>query len=403
MAQLEAVSTTIPGHVPPNLIVDFDFYHVAPGYRDFHEVSGALVSEAPAIFYTGRNGGHWVVTKYDLVSKIARDAELFGNVPYTIPTFAGEPKLAPGFTDPPEHTHYRRALSGFFTPGAAVALKDAIRARTIEVIDDVVGHGGCDFVASVAEVLPVSIVMDLLGLPRERLREYRKYIKQALGSPDPDGKRLGFSWCEAEMRLAIAERAERPRGDMISRMFEVDMGDGRKPTRDEILNLCMMLFVAGLDTVTLSMAYGIRHLAEDQALQTRLREEPALVEAATEELLRRYSVVQTGRTVARDVELEGITLKKGDRMLLLTAAADLDPSAYPDPMTVDFERARRPHLAFLAGPHRCIGMHLARVELQILYEEWLARLPAFRVDPTVPQRFGGGHVLAILNLSLRWD
>jgi cytochrome P450 len=343
-----------------------------------------------------------VITRYDFLSKAARDNDLFSVVPYTIPTFEGEPRLAPNFFDPPEHTPYRQILNKVFTPGAAVALKGTIRERAIELIEAVAGKEGCEFVESVSEVLPVSILMDLLGLPRARLRDYRKYVKQALGSQDPQGKREGYALIEAAMRAVIEERAAAPGSDMISFMFEADMG-ARKPNPDEILNLCMMLFAAGLDTVTVSMAYGVRHLAQDQALQARLRAEPALIEAATEELLRRYSPAQPARTVKHDTEFDGVTLKKGDRVLMLAAAGNLDPVAYPNPTSVDVDRPKRPHLAFFAGPHRCVGMHLARVEIQILYEEWLARIPPFRIDERVPQGFGGGHVLSIHNLPLRWD
>ena len=164
-----------------------------------------------------------------------------------------------------------------------------------------------------------------------------------------------------------------------------------------------MIFRAGLDTASVSLSYGIRHLAEDKKLQSRVRREPALIGKLVEELLRRFSAAQPGRTLTRDITFEGVELKKNDRVFFMIAAANLDPSTFEDPLMVSLDRPNLPHLAFNVGPHRCVGMHLARVELQIAYEELLARLPQFRLDGERVVTASGGHVFALNEVWLRWD
>ena len=209
-------------------------------------------------------------------------------------------------------------------------------------------------------------------------------------------------WIINELSEAIRDHQRNPREDLISELIDAEI-EGRKASFEETLNFCMMLFAAGLDTVTVSLSYGVRHLAEDANLQTWARANPNKVQELTEEMLRRYSAAQPGRTVTRDVVMDNVTLKKGDRVLLLVAGANLDPDAFDSPLAVIPGRPKTPHLAFNVGPHRCVGMHLARVELQIAYEEWLARIPTFRLDPDCASSSSGGHVLSLNSLGLRWD
>jgi cytochrome P450 len=392
----------VPAHVPSDRIFDFDLYRVAPGRKDLMDSVAALRTKAPGIFFTPLNGGHWVIVGYKLLTEAAKATGIFSSSPYTIPDYPDEPPLAPLLLDPPVHTVYRNVLQRVFTPSAALALRENIRSNAISLIDAVAGNGRCDFVASIAEQLPVSVFLGLLGLPITRLHEYRAAVKAFLGSADIESKRRAAAWIEDELSSAIRERQRSARSDLISELLGADLG-GRAPIFEEMVNFCMMLFAAGLDTVTVSMSYGMRHLAEDQELQSWARANPHKITELTEELLRRYSAAQPGRTVTRDVEIDQVLLKKGDRVLLLCAGADLDPQVFEAPERVDPERPKKPHLAFNVGPHRCVGMHLARVELQMVYSEWISRIPPFRIDSSVTQAFTGGHVLSMNNLGLRWD
>jgi cytochrome P450 len=151
------------------------------------------------------------------------------------------------------------------------------------------------------------------------------------------------------------------------------------------------------------MGFGIRHLAQDQALQAELRANPKTIPEAAEELLRRYTFTVPPRKVAKDIVFEGLQMKAGERVMLFLPAADLDPGEFAGSDRFDLTREKKAHIAFNTGPHRCLGSHLARVELQTLYEQMLARLPPFRLDPQRPPKFHGGHVIGVDTLWIVWD
>jgi len=168
-------------------------------------------------------------------------------------------------------------------------------------------------------------------------------------------------------------------------------------------NWGVLLFLAGLDTVMNGIGLGVRHLATDPALQDRLRKNPELSQDLTEELLRRYTFTVPVRMAAKDTEWHGAPIKARERVLMLLGGADLDTGRFADPERTDIDREDKVHIAFGTGPHRCVGSHLARIELQILYEELLAGLPTFRLDPENPPQFHGGNVIGLNSLNLVWD
>jgi cytochrome P450 len=178
--------------------------------------------------------------------------------------------------------------------------------------------------------------------------------------------------------------------------------DGRPTTLEDMENYAVLLFIAGLDTVMNGMGFGVRHLAQDPDLQRTLRADPRRIPVAAEELLRRYTFTVPVRKVHKDVVFEGLHMREGERVMLFLPAADLDPKEFPDSDRLDIQR-EKPHIAFNAGPHRCLGSHLARVELQTLYEQMLERLPEFRLDPLHPPKFHGGPVIGVDSLTLVWD
>jgi len=192
-----------------------------------------------------------------------------------------------------------------------------------------------------------------------------------------------------------------PRDDILSRIATADLG-GRRPTFDEIQRYLLLLANAGLDTVVNAMSFATWHLARDQALQDRLRADPALIPDAIEEFFRRYAVSSIGRRVTRDIEFRGVPLRAGDRFILLLPAASLDGAAYPQPGDVQLKR-ETPAISFGAGVHRCLGSHLARLELRILMTEWLRRIPSFRLDPAAAPRSHAGLVYTVDELNLQWD
>jgi cytochrome P450 len=248
----------------------------------------------------------------------------------------------------------------------------------------------------------VQVFLKFLGLPLDRQTEYRTLIREHMQNTDPRQTLPKLQNVAATMRETLLERRDKPQDDLISMLWKIEI-DGQPTTLEDMENYGVLLFIAGLDTVMNGMGFGVRHLAQDLALQDELRANPKVVTEAAEELLRRYTFTIPPRIVGKDMVFEGLEMKKGERVMLFLPAADLDPKEYPGADRFDLTRENKVHIAFNAGPHRCLGSHLARIELQILYEQMLARLPQFRLDPQDPPAFHGGHVIGVDKLPLVWN
>ena len=417
MSQTATLSRAVPapGHIPESAVYDFDMYYDPAYLADPHERVLDLVRTAPPVFWTPRNGGHWMFMSHAANFKASRDTESFTSqfasreqleairamMPPGTPPI---PQATPINLDPPEHGQYRAPLQQAFSPKAMLALKDDIRALANQLIDNVIDRGRCDLMVDIAEPLPVRVFLKMLGLPLERQDEYRALVKEHLSDPEPDPRKVMAKLLRitAMMRDRLLERRDHPQDDLISLLWRSQI-NGRPTTLDDMENYGVVLFIAGLDTVMNGMGFGIRHLARDQALQAQLRANPKIIPEAAEELLRRYTFTVPTRKVARDVVFEGLQMKAGERVMLFLPAADLDEGEFAGSDRFDLNREKKAHIAFNTGPHRCLGSHLARVELQTLYEQMLARLPPFRLDPDHPPKFHGGHVIGVDTLSIIWD
>ncbi len=404
-----------PAHVDDAFVYDFDNFR-DPGYlADPHARIAEMIRDAPSVFWTPRNGGHWMIIGHEAVFKASRDVAAFSSefVPQAmIKTMiasmpAGTPHIPqplPINIDPPEHTMYRAPLQGAFSPKSMLALKDDIRALAAGLIDDIKAKGHCEFMAEVAEPMPVQVFLKMFGLPLEKQVQYREIVKGHLATPESDARESMKKLVNiaAVMHDTLIERRDNPQNDIISLLWQTEIG-GKPTTLDDMENYCVVLFIAGLDTVMNGMGHGVRHLASNPDLQAQLRANPKLVAEASEELLRRYTFTVPPRIVGKDMAFEGAEMRKGERAFLFLPAADLDPREFENPELFDLKRESKVHIAFGTGPHRCLGSHLARIELQVLYEELLARLPEFRLDPDHPIRYHGGHVVGPDTLHLLWD
>ncbi|MBS3962376.1 MAG: cytochrome P450 [Sandarakinorhabdus sp.] len=404
-----------PAHVPDALVYDFDI-HADPGLlADPHDRILKMIDEAPPVFWSPRNGGGWIVLGYDANYKASRDTETFSSefvsreqmkaMLAKLPPGAPHiPQPIPILLDPPEHTKYRQPLQRVFSPGTIAGLKDSIRLLAAELIEAVKPAGGCEFMSAIAEPLPVQVFLKMLGLPLDRMPTYRAIVKEHMEAIDTDreGAMRRLMTISAAMRDVVLDRRDNPQDDILSMLWKIEI-DGQPTTLADMENYGVLLFIAGLDTVMNGMGLAIRGLAGDPGLQRELRANPKRIGVASEEMLRRYTFTVPMRIVKRDVELEGAAMKPGDTVKLLLPAANLDARAFADPARYDLDRENNVHIAFGVGPHRCLGSHLARVEIQILYEEMLARLPEFRLDPDHPPVMHGGHVMGVESLHLLWD
>jgi cytochrome P450 len=259
--------------------------------------------------------------------------------------------------------------------------------------------------SAIAEPLPVSIFLKLFGLPVERQKEYRALVKEQMAATrdiDPERMQMRLRRVADVMGEAIRDRKVDPRGDILSMLWQANF-DGRPAETRDLENYGVMLFLAGLDTVMNGMGLGARYLADHPELQAELRANPRLVPDVSEEILRRFTFTLPPRRVVRDLDFEGIEMKQGEMAVLFLPAANLDPAEFPRPERFDTDRENKAHIAFGTGAHRCLGSHLARIELQVLYEEMIDRLPEFRIDRSMPLQFHGGPVWGPDELHLRWN
>jgi cytochrome P450 len=416
-AALELSSLTPkPGHIPDRLVYDFDL-RADPGLlANPHARVLDLIKNAPPIFWTPRNGGSWYFTSHEAIFNAARDTENFSNSympPETIKALlAMRPADAPFIPipvpigmDPPDHTKFRAPLNGAFSPKVMNALKADIRALADRLLDRIALLGRSEFMIDVAEPMPVQVFLKMMGLPIERQAEYRALVKENMdvNATGDIGKSVEVMMkINHAMHDVIIERKDKPESDLISLLWATKVDDQHLSLED-MYNYCVLLFVAGLDTVMNGIGLGVHHLATNPELQRELRAKPELVAEATEEMLRRYTFTVPPRRVAKDVTFLGVDMKENERALLFLPAADLDAKEFPNPDEFSLGREKKAHIAFNAGPHRCVGSHLARIELQILYEQLLLKLPEFRLDPDKAPMFHGGNVIGVETLNLVWD
>jgi cytochrome P450 len=401
--------------VPDAAVYDFDMF-LDPGLlKDPHERVREMLREAPPLFWTPRNMGHWVAIGHEAVFEVARNWERFSSefmpreqlqalLAMLPPDFPHVPHLRPITLDPPDHGLYRAALASTFGPRAIKARTEEIRTLAGRLLDAIVEQGRCEFVSAVAEPLPVLVFLKMMGLAPERLAEFRDLARRVLapGMLEPMEGAARMRAIADAIGGAIRERRDDPKDDIISLLWSTEI-DGQPMTMEVMEDFSCLLFMAGLDTVINAIGFAVRRMAIDQDLQAQLRADPSLIPEAVEEMLRRYSFVTLNRRVTEDTEFCGWRLKQNDRVMFSLAGAGLDPAHWPAPEAYDLARENKAHIAFGAGPHRCLGSHLARLELQLLYAELLKRLPTFRLDPDHPIEYRAGNVLAVEKLPIRWD
>lgn len=383
-------------------VIDFDCYAVEPVDGDI-QLGWKRLHDGPDIFWTPRNGGHWVLTRAADIYAAYRDDDLFSSHHVAIPAEERTMKFAPAEFDKPEHAKYRMAIAPLFTPSQIKRMEEKARTLSAELIDEFRPDGGCEFVGAFADRLPITIFLTMMDLPATDHALLAPHVEAIARSPDPQAIGTAFQTMIGYLDGKIAEREARGGGeDALSRLLASNIGE-RPATRDEVLSLAANVMFAGLDTVLSGMAFIMRFLAINPVHRRRLVDEPALIPDAIEELLRRHGIANLARMVSRTTEFGGVVMQEGDLVQLPTALHGLDERRFDDPLTVDFDRADKAHIAFAVGPHRCLGSHLARMELRVMLEEWLPRIPDFRVRDPDGVVARSGRLNALKSLPLAWN
>lgn len=391
----------VPPHVAPDRVFDFDIFVDPRVDQDVQGCYSRILKDAPDVFWTPRNGGHWMVHRFDTITAIVTDPEHFSCREMQIPRAPNRTILIPLNLDPPDNAPYRKALMPFFSARAIRAMEPALRSRAVELVEEIAQKGECDFAYDVAARYPVSIFMDMMGLPLHRLRSFRLIAEQYFAARTLEDYAATEPLIVGIMTDLIELRRKEPGDDLLSHLLSVDV-EGRKLVAGELLSICILLFLGGMDTVTNVLGFTYQYFAQDGALQERLSDHPELIPEFVEEALRLYAVVSNPRVVAKDCERFGVTFLSGDMVSCVLAMAGRDERVNPDPNTFRLDRTQKRHLAFSTGPHMCLGHILARAELRILTEEWLKRVPRFAPVTGASHRFRLGNVNALSSLPLRW-
>lgn len=394
-----------PGHVPPPLVVDAPIPGQAPGSDPYLQL--AALHDGPRIFFKAPSAeepaGAWIISRADDARAVLQNAQLFSS--HDVAPFAryvGEdwPTIPIGL-DPPEHMKFRLPLNPIFSPNRMKEMEPGVRARAVALIEAFAGEGRCEFVAAFANPFPISIFMQIMGLPEGDFDDLVRWEHELLHARDQAEQQRGAMGFLHYLRALIADRKASPGDDLASLIAHAQIA-GRPITEDEVMGIYFLLVAAGLDTVAASLGMYFRHMALDQALQARLRADPSLIPNAVEEFLRRYTISTLSRTATADTELAGVKIKAGDKVIVATGAPSFDAAEFACPMDFDIDRTPNRHFAFSYGPHRCIGSHLARRELVIAMEECLARLPPFRIAEGETSTIVPGTLLGIDKLPLVW-
>jgi cytochrome P450 len=390
-------------------VVHFEYAPAPTPGTSFFEQLDALRREHE-VFRSDEAQGYWVFTRNEMIVDALQRPEIFSSTA-TVPTIPEPPyQWIPLMVDPPYHAKWRKLLGGWFSPGRIASLEAPVRERCAKLVDSIVALGECDFVADFASQFPTIIFLQIIGLPVEQLDQFMEWEDKILHlnsetDPDYSGMMAAMDQVTKHFAELIADRRNDPhsRGDdIISAAIDWTI-DGEPVSDKDLLSCMLMLFMAGLDTVASQLSFLFRHLATVPTDRQRLLADPTLIPAAVEEMLRSYSITRIGRKVTQDIDFHGCSLKAGDMVAMPLAFASRDEDVIEDATEVKIDRGVFRNVAFGAGPHRCLGSHLARRELVVAVEEWHKRIPEYSVPygAEVIEHSGNG-VYGLDRLPLRW-
>jgi cytochrome P450 len=375
----------------------FDLAEPQPKYKALIEMGGVI---SPA-------EGFVVVASRAAVDEVLRNPETFTS--QGLVQLGNVRPLIPLSVDPPEHKKYRKILDPLFAPKKMDAIEDDVAARVNHFIDAFEDRGSCHFTDELAVPFPSAVFLGLMGLPWDELDTLLR-LKDGIMRPGGGG-------LDTEEQIKIRdvigqeiyvyfdaildERQKKPREDILSGFLQTEV-DGEKLTREEILDICFLFLIAGLDTVTDSLTCFYAYLAQHPERRRQIVEDPSVIPRAVEEMLRWETPVPgTARASTSDTEVAGCPVSAGSLVFVSIGAANVDPEVFGDPFEVRFDREENRHLAFGGGVHRCLGSHLARRELRVALREWHRRIPEYELKPGLELEYPPG-LRSVHNLELVW-
>jgi len=357
----------------------------------YHEVQ----SQCPVHRGAGMFGGHSVhVSSYADVLWALKHPEVFSSK--DVVDVGNDVPLIPLSVDPPDHAKFRRLLDPEFSPKKMAALEPEARALVNEIIDDFADRGECEFHEDFATPLPSTIFLALVGLPQSDLSDFLRWRDDTI-RPAGDTMEEAEAKRQAAGRAindyfvsALEEKTANPDDRLLSRIVTGQV-DGRPLSQAEKLGICHLLLLGGLDTVTATLDCMVTYLAQHQDRRQAIVDDPELMAPAIEEMLRQQTpVMMVPRVIAQDYELDGVKMAAGDSATLLIGAANCDEAEFESSGDVVLDRSANRHLAFGGGPHRCLGSHLARMELKVALQEFHQRIPEYEIVAGTDVHFSPG-------------
>ena len=336
----------------------------------------------------------YVISRHEDVQFALRNPDIFGSEDAV--DIGQDRPLIPLQIDPPDHVQWRRFMDPHLSPKRTALLQDDFRSLTNAIIDDFGGAGRINFHDAFSAPLPSIMFLRLLGLPIEEMEMLVRW-KDNIIRPDatePEGQLQIRRGTAQEMYEyfghQITDRRENPGDDLLSAFVQGDVS-GRNPTQNEILDIMYLFLLGGLDTVTSTLDCIISHLAADPERRRHVMDHPETIPAVVEEMLRFHTpVMGVVRTVKQPVELHGVDLEPGATVMIMIGSANTDEDAFERPEELDFEREANKHYSFGSGPHRCLGSHLARLELRVGIEEFHKRVEDYTLPDGVELEFSAG-------------
>ena len=396
------MKSAVPDHIPAQRVVDFDRFSAPQLKQCPHSAVTGLFRGAPDIFYTTGDRGHWVVTRAADARDMLRQPDKFSSDPSHNPANVRCPRTLPNQSDPPEHTAFRRIVNAYFSPAGLQKMETPIRQLARELISQVAGKGSCEFVRDIAQRFPVEIFLRMSDAPLSDREHLIAIADRFTRAPDITERLAALKDLGDYLQQLIRAREQSPGADLISLVVHGRV-DGRPLSDDEKTGMVNLLFLAGLDTVVAMLSFIMAYLGRNPAQCQRLVAEPTLVSSAVEELMRVHGVAGMERGVTSDMDYKGVQFKAGDRLVFMPHVYGLDDQMIEDPFKVDFDRPVSSHLVFGSGPHRCLGSHLARLEIKVFLEEWTQAIPVFAVEGTQEIATRGGLVWCPVAVPLVWQ
>jgi len=399
------VRHNIPAHVPPELVLPIGLVEGPEFLKAPHAFMASLHQTHPPVFFSPSEYGPdvWTLIKHEDCFHVLRHPEIFTSKTST--PFPRDPDnyfpMVPVEIDPPDHRKYRAILEPMLTPAAIGKLEVKIRKLANDLIDEFIGDGMCEFTTAFGRPLPVSVFLDLMGLPQDMRDTFVSWAMGLLHSQNQAEMQRAMDDTCAYLQKVIEEKTRNPDDKAVSAIVH-GRAAGNPLTAPEIFGFVFFLFIAGLDTVFATLNNIFAWFADNPERRHEIISNPQNINNATEELLRVFSVTFSGRSLTRDYELRGVKMKMGDRVTTVLPAANYDPDVFENPSEVDFNRVRKPNLAFAGGVHSCMGAHLARMETKICIEEFLRRIPDFRLKAGTKLEYLPGGVVGPKVVPLQW-